>query len=278
MKWNLIIATLLLANRQFTTSPADDAPVPDGLFGFVSSFKWDRVPVNIHFGKRRQMTDAELDFIAAHSEFVVLEQSHGIEPHGSTEKGIADTARRLKEHNPRFRVLFYCNAFVNWPGYDAFATYRPEWILKSANGHVVKHPSGTPRPDPSNAQFREWWSDVVAAAVKNGKLNGVLADALLQSRSPFLTKTIGAEKQEALVDGLRRMMYLPPLFPTLLRTTGAGFFYSIGRITAAFGTVFFGLFSDVFSRPGDHHIALFYAGFLFLPAAGISLFLPRAKD
>jgi MFS family permease len=69
-------------------------------------------------------------------------------------------------------------------------------------------------------------------------------------------------------------MYLPPLFPTLLRTTGAGFCYNIGRITAAFGTVFFGLFSKV----GDHRIALFYAGFLFLPAAGIALFLPRARD
>ena len=28
-------------------------------------------------------------------------------------------------------------------------------------------------------------------------------------------------------------MYLPPLFPTLLRTTGAGFCYNIGRIAAA---------------------------------------------
>ena len=32
-------------------------------------------------------------------------------------------------------------------------------------------------------------------------------------------------------------MYLPPLFPTLLRTTGAGFCYNIGRIAAAVGTV-----------------------------------------
>ncbi len=67
-------------------------------------------------------------------------------------------------------------------------------------------------------------------------------------------------------------MYLPPLFPTLLRTTGAGFCYNIGRIAAAFGTVFFGHFS----RVGDHRLALFYAGFLFLPAAGVSFFLPRA--
>jgi len=69
-------------------------------------------------------------------------------------------------------------------------------------------------------------------------------------------------------------MYLPPLFPTLLRTTGAGFCYNIGRIVAAFGTIFFGLSSKM----GDHRAALLYAGFLFLPAAGLSLFLPRVKD
>ena len=69
-------------------------------------------------------------------------------------------------------------------------------------------------------------------------------------------------------------MYLPPLFPTLLRTTGAGFCYNIGRVAAAFGTVFFGLFSKV----GDHRAALLYASFLFLPAAAISLFLPRVRD
>jgi len=67
-------------------------------------------------------------------------------------------------------------------------------------------------------------------------------------------------------------MYLPPLFPTLLRTTGAGFCYNIGRTVAAFGVVFFGLFSKV----GDHRAALLYAGFLFLPAAAVSLFIAAA--
>lgn len=69
-------------------------------------------------------------------------------------------------------------------------------------------------------------------------------------------------------------MYLPPLFPTLLRTTGAGFSYNIGRITAAFGTVFFGLFSKV----GDHRTALLYAGFLFVPAALATMLLPQRRD
>jgi MFS family permease len=69
-------------------------------------------------------------------------------------------------------------------------------------------------------------------------------------------------------------MYLPPLFPTLLRTTGAGFCYNIGRIMAAGGTVFFGLFSKV----GDHRLALLYASFLFLPPAMLALFLPEPPD
>ena len=69
-------------------------------------------------------------------------------------------------------------------------------------------------------------------------------------------------------------MYLPPLFPTLLRTTGAGFCYNIGRVAAAFGTVWFGLFS----KGGDHRTVLLYAGFLFVPAAVLAFQMPRAKD
>ena len=69
-------------------------------------------------------------------------------------------------------------------------------------------------------------------------------------------------------------MYMPPLFPTLLRTTGAGFCYNIGRLLAAAGTVFFGLFSNV----GDHRLALLYAGWLFLPAAAVALFLAEPPD
>jgi MFS family permease len=69
-------------------------------------------------------------------------------------------------------------------------------------------------------------------------------------------------------------MYLPPLFPVLLRTTGAGFCYNIGRIAAAVGTVVFGLFTKV----GDYRIALIYAGSLFLPAALIAWWLPEREE
>ena len=66
-------------------------------------------------------------------------------------------------------------------------------------------------------------------------------------------------------------MYLPPLFPTLLRTTGAGFCYNIGRIAAAAGTIYFGSFSD----ENGYRMALLYSGFLFFPAAVFALLLPE---
>jgi len=69
-------------------------------------------------------------------------------------------------------------------------------------------------------------------------------------------------------------MYLPPLFPTLLRTTGAGFCYNFGRIAAGVGTVVFGLSSQV----GDNRLAILFAGFLFVPAAAFAWFLPEAPD
>jgi MFS family permease len=66
-------------------------------------------------------------------------------------------------------------------------------------------------------------------------------------------------------------MYLPPLFPTLLRTTGAGFCYNIGRVAAAVCTLVFGLLAPV----NDYRGALLYAGGLTLLAAAFALRLPE---
>jgi len=64
-------------------------------------------------------------------------------------------------------------------------------------------------------------------------------------------------------------MYMPPLFPVLLRTTGAGFCYNIGRIAAACGTVLF------LKIKVDFQSTLMAIGFLFLAAAVVCLFLPE---
>jgi hypothetical protein len=114
----------------------------------------------------------------------------------------------LKVRNPAVKVLFYLNAFINWSGYESFKTYRPEWTLRDTAGKIVTHPSGTPRPDPSNADFREWWSEVVANANRTGALDGVFVDALPQAISPGLAKQVGDAKAKAVVQGLREMLAL----------------------------------------------------------------------
>ena len=72
-------------------------------------------------------------------------------------------------------------------------------------------------------------------------------------------------------------MYLPPLFPTLLRTTGAGFSYNIGRVAAAAGTVVFGLFATL-KGEGDLRLALLLDSFLFVPAMLVAMMMPDLKD
>jgi MFS family permease len=66
-------------------------------------------------------------------------------------------------------------------------------------------------------------------------------------------------------------MYLPPLFPTLLRTTGAGFCFNIGRLAAAVASVVFGLNAPV----GDFRSALLVSSSLALAAGIWAWWLPE---
>lgn len=66
-------------------------------------------------------------------------------------------------------------------------------------------------------------------------------------------------------------MYLPPLFPTLLRTTGAGFCYNIGRLAAAVAQIVFGLLAPVDNLRG----ALLWSSALALIATVWALRLPE---
>ncbi len=68
-------------------------------------------------------------------------------------------------------------------------------------------------------------------------------------------------------------MYLPPLFPTLLRTTGAGFCYNIGRLAAAGASLIFGLYAPI----GDFRLALLISSGLAIAAGFVAWSLPDAE-
>jgi MFS family permease len=69
-------------------------------------------------------------------------------------------------------------------------------------------------------------------------------------------------------------MYLPPLFPTLLRTSGAGFCYNIGRLAAAGATIVFGLLAPV----GDLRTALLWSSTIAFVAAMCAMKLPTRES
>ncbi len=65
-------------------------------------------------------------------------------------------------------------------------------------------------------------------------------------------------------------MYLPPLFPTLLRTSGAGFCFNIGRLAAAGVQIVFAK-----QAPDDLRVALLWSSAIAFLAAISALWLPR---
>jgi len=183
---------------------ARQSPLPD----FVAS-SWERVPVYAHLGKNSgDFTSAELDFLATHFNFICIEKGQAVKTRGCTEEGIYEAARQLKRRNPKARVLFYWNSFINYPLYRALDRFKPEWTLKDRNGREVLKFDRFSRPDLSLPEVREWWSEVAAEAMRAAPLDGIFADALPQVLTPALPRKIGEDRARAVIAGLREMLSL----------------------------------------------------------------------
>lgn len=70
-------------------------------------------------------------------------------------------------------------------------------------------------------------------------------------------------------------MYIPPLFPTLVRTLGAGITYNTGRLIAGVGAFFGGAIA---AYAGGPHRAIFWTGFLYVAGVVVALFIPELEE
>lgn len=70
-------------------------------------------------------------------------------------------------------------------------------------------------------------------------------------------------------------LYIPPLFPTLVRTLGAGFTYNTGRLISAAGTMIGG---TIAVQAGGAHGAVFWVGLLFVPGVLVALVCPVPRE
>lgn len=70
-------------------------------------------------------------------------------------------------------------------------------------------------------------------------------------------------------------LYIPALFPTLLRTTGAGICYNFGRVISAAGAYFGGAIA---ASTGSPQLAIWWAGWLYLAGIALAFFMPELTN
>lgn len=176
------------------------------------AFSWETVPVYIHLGKRAgPFTKEELQHVADISDFVCLEKGHGIGRFGSTEKGIAHDAGRLKTLNPRMTVLFYWNTFLNYPLYDARrqVEQHPEWLFRDQQGEPIYKVRTLEQYNLLDPGFRRWWAGVAGRAVSEYGCDGIFMDAVDQAKRPlWMKKGWGDGKEQLLTEAVVNMMRL----------------------------------------------------------------------
>ena len=175
-------------------------------------FSWETIPVYIHFGKSSgPLTDEEVQFLARVSNFVCLEKGHGREHFGSTEKGTAFDAKRLKAANPKMKVLFYWNTFLNYPLYDACRTVKghPEWLFRDKQGRPIYKVRTLEQYNLLNPEFRRWWASVAGRAVHEFGCDGIFMDAVNQAkRRVWMQRGWGIGNEKLLTNAVIEMMTL----------------------------------------------------------------------
>ena len=70
-------------------------------------------------------------------------------------------------------------------------------------------------------------------------------------------------------------LYLPELFPTRVRATGQGLAFNIGRVVAAVGTIFMGLFVGLFGN--DYGRAMSVITLIYIVGLVLIWFAPETK-
>ena len=149
------------------------------------AFSWDTVPLYSHFGDREGMSDDEVEFIASHYDFIVLEKAHGMAKYGNTEEGTLEDVARIKVANPDATILYYWNLLLDYPMYAASDERDddPSWFIHYKDGGLDRKgdgPNALRRYDLSNLDWRHWWVSHAADMLDRGSMDGVFLDALPQ--------------------------------------------------------------------------------------------------
>lgn len=175
---------------------------------FYPKFSWDTTPLYFMFqDKKRLLLPEEVEFIAARTDFICIEKSHGKAELGAAELGAKHEAAAFKKLKPDAKVLFYFNSAYAWPytSYTKSFTKEsiedyPEWkqfLLTNPETGVLYEHYGAFCFDVLNPDFREWWVDTVVKGVKDSDCDGVFIDQMhgnsrfRKEKQPEIEKAMG---------------------------------------------------------------------------------------
>ena len=175
---------------------------------FYPKFSWDTTPLYFMFqDKNRLLSPKEVEFIAARTDFLCIEKSHGKTQLGAAELGAKHEAAAFKKSKPGCKVLFYFNSAYAWP----YTSYSKDFTRERIEAHPELKQFLIPNPktgeliqhygafcfDVLNPEFREWWVETVAKGVRESGCDGVFIDQMhgnsrfRKEKQPEIEKAMG---------------------------------------------------------------------------------------
>lgn len=173
------------------------------------AFSWDRVPLYAHVGLGKGLKPEEYKFLANHYDFITftggaMGRDYRANDDITFERIVTEAARRVKQHNPKAKVLFYwAGDFVKPHNKISNATIPEDGRIEvKRNARNTVHVFDT-----TNEDLRAWWTDVAAKAVHEYGCDGIFVDGgTAFTPGSIYEQKLGREKNGALEQGMFTML------------------------------------------------------------------------
>ncbi|MGJ8673748.1 putative glycoside hydrolase [Rubritalea sp.] len=162
----------------------------------------------MHIRKETSYTDKEIEFMAK-LPLVTFEKANGHKDHGSIEAGTLVSARKLKQANPKTKILYYRNVIVHYGGYAADKELESVSgaFLEDKNGNTKLVRSKVKAYDLSNPVLRDWWVQACKTMTSDTAIDGVFLDGNIKAlETGYLARQIGVVKKKETMAGYHLMM------------------------------------------------------------------------
>ncbi len=188
-----VTASLVTANDSSDSKEKSSLLISDGTRfvpkDFYPKFSWEVAPQYFMFGDtQRVLLPDEVRSIAARTDFLCIEKSHGLRMLGAAELGAKHEAAEFKKIKPGIKVLFYFNSAYAYPftSYSKVFTrdkidQHPElkkFLLVDPETSKLAHRRNVFFFDVLNQELRQWWVNTVAKGVNDSGCDGAFIDQM----------------------------------------------------------------------------------------------------